>query len=293
MAERDSRNPRIDFVALAERFSPGDLPLTLEEFRREHQRCQEAVAVLAKAVTDFDPDLVVVVGDDQRELFHDEAIPAVSVFCGDALYDEPDEAAHLPKEFEHAMWARHASEKDEYRSDPALGAALAEHLSLTGFDVTVFRTQTPGRTLGHAFTFPRLRLGVGHYVPTLPVFVNTYFPPNQPTARRCLQLGEALGTFLDGVTGYRRIAVFGSGGLSHVVVNEKLDRLVLDGLQTWDPEALAGIGQDALQLGTSEIRNWLVVGSALRDRTMEIVDYVPAYRSIAGTGCGMGFALWR
>ena len=293
MAERDSRNPRIDYAALAERFSPGDLALTLDEFRRQHQRCQEAVAVLAEAVTDFDPDLAVVVGDDQRELFHDEALPAISVFCGEALVDDPEEGHRLPPEFEHALWARHAPERDEYRGDPALATALVEHLGRAGFDVTVFRSQVPGRTLGHAFTFPRLRLGVRREVPTLPLFVNTYFPPNQPTARRCLQLGEALGQFLEGVTGYQRIAVFGSGGLSHIVIDEKLDRLVLDALRSWDPETLAGIGQDALQLGTSEIRNWLVVGSALRAKRMEIVDYVPAYRSAAGTGCGMGFALWQ
>lgn len=293
MAERDTRNPRIDYAALAERFSPGDLPLSLEEFRREHQRCQDAVAVLAKTVTDFDPDLAVVVGDDQRELFQEEGTPALSVFCGDALVDDPEEGRHLPPEFEHALWARHAEERDEYRGDPELAADLVEHLGVAGFDVSVFRSQVPGRTLGHAFTFPRLRLGVSRQVPTLPVFLNTYFPPNQPTARRCLQLGEALGEFLEGVTAYRRIAVFGSGGLSHIVVDEKLDRLVLDRLQNWDAEALAGITQDSLQLGTSEIRNWFVVGSALRARKMEIVDYVPAYRSSAGTGCGMGFALWR
>jgi seryl-tRNA synthetase len=26
---------------------------------------------------------------------------------------------------------------------------------------------------------------------------------------------------------------------------------------------------------------------------MDMIDYVPCYRSEAGTGCGMGFAVWR
>lgn len=293
MAQRDSRNDRIDFAALAARFSPGDLPLGLEDFRQTHQRCQEATQVLADAVADFDPDLAVIIGDDQRELFRDEITPAVTVFCGKTLVDDPEEGSKLPAEFKGAMWARHAEQQDTHRCDPAVATSLAEHLVLAGFDISVSRGQLPGRSLGHAFTFPRLRLGVRREVPTLAVFVNTYYPPNQPPARRCLELGEAIGDFLSGLTTYRRIAVFGSGGLSHIVIDEELDRLVLDGLQKWNPEALAEIGQDRLQLGTSEIRNWLVVGAALRSRTMQIVDYVPAYRSAAGTGCGMGFALWR
>jgi 3-O-methylgallate 3,4-dioxygenase len=48
------------------------------------------------------------------------------------------------------------------------------------------------------------------------------------------------------------------------------------------------------QAGTSEIKNWIVVAGAMAEAglTMDLVDYVPCYRSEAGTGSAMGFARW-
>jgi OH-DDVA oxygenase len=47
--------------------------------------------------------------------------------------------------------------------------------------------------------------------------------------------------------------------------------------------------------GTSEIRNWIVVAGAMEDSEMEmkLVDYIPCYRTEAGTGCAMAFAEWQ
>ena len=44
--------------------------------------------------------------------------------------------------------------------------------------------------------------------------------------------------------------------------------------------------------GNSEIRNWISVTGATEHLKMDLVDYVPSYRSPAGTGCAMGFATW-
>jgi 3-O-methylgallate 3,4-dioxygenase len=48
-----------------------------------------------------------------------------------------------------------------------------------------------------------------------------------------------------------------------------------------------------LNSGTSEIRNWIAAAGALEGLETAWQDYVPCYRSPAGTGCGMGFAVWR
>ena len=47
--------------------------------------------------------------------------------------------------------------------------------------------------------------------------------------------------------------------------------------------------------GTSETKNWLVVAGMLAETglDMELLDYVPCYRSEAGTGSGMAFATWQ
>jgi 3-O-methylgallate 3,4-dioxygenase len=49
----------------------------------------------------------------------------------------------------------------------------------------------------------------------------------------------------------------------------------------------------AMNSGSSEMRNWIVVTGATEHLDMELFDYVPCYRSPAGTGCVMGFAKWE
>jgi 3-O-methylgallate 3,4-dioxygenase len=46
--------------------------------------------------------------------------------------------------------------------------------------------------------------------------------------------------------------------------------------------------------GTSELRSWIVAGTAARLAGLagELVDYQPCYRSEAGTGNAMGFVTW-
>jgi 3-O-methylgallate 3,4-dioxygenase len=124
--------------------------------------------------------------------------------------------------------------------------------------------------------------------------LNTYYPPNQPTLRRCYALGQAMRRAIESWPSDKRVALFASGGLSHFVVDEKLDRAVLDAMLRDDAEALTGFPEEMMVSGTSEIRNWVTVAGAVSGSglDMEIVDYVPLYRSEAGTGLGAGFAQW-
>jgi hypothetical protein len=89
-----------------------------------------------------------------------------------------------------------------------------------------------------------------------------------------------------------RVGVVASGGLSHFVVDEELDRSVLKGIESNDADILGGIPESKLQSGSSEIKNWIVAAGALTDLRFDLVDYVPGYRSAGGTGCGMAFARW-
>ena len=57
----------------------------------------------------------------------------------------------------------------------------------------------------------------------------------------------------------------------------------------WKGYQLAG----ELNSGNSEIRNWIAAAGAAEHLTARALDYVPCYRSPAGTGCGMGFVAWE
>jgi 3-O-methylgallate 3,4-dioxygenase len=89
------------------------------------------------------------------------------------------------------------------------------------------------------------------------------------------------------------VAVIGSGGLSHFVIDEELDQQLLKAMQAKDHEVLSALPQRRLNSGTSEVRNWIATAGAVEHLGMTLVDYVPCYRSPAGTGCAMGFAEWR
>ena len=45
--------------------------------------------------------------------------------------------------------------------------------------------------------------------------------------------------------------------------------------------------------GTPEILNWVACAGALDPTAMTLIDYVPCYRSSAGTGHGVTFGYWR
>jgi 3-O-methylgallate 3,4-dioxygenase len=68
---------------------------------------------------------------------------------------------------------------------------------------------------------------------------------------------------------------------------------VLESLTKKDGDALVALPLAQLEAGNSEIRNWIAAAGALEHRQMTLIDYLPYYRSPAGTGIGAGFAVWQ
>jgi hypothetical protein len=305
-ANRDRRNPFLvgrdgevhsygELEAVAEWNVPADR-LTPQVWAGLHGRAQQAIETLGQALTAAAPDVVVVVGDDQDELFLNDGLPTFAVYYGDTISDMPpsdEKRSAMPAGLREAIWAAHSDTGEDYKVPGSLGRHIIEQLVLDEFDVVSFSEQPQQRSLGHAFTFVRRRLMAGTQIPLLPVAINAYNPPNQPSPRRCFYFGRALRraieTYPDDIT----VALVASGGLSHFVVDEALDQRVIRGLREKDADALTTIERKYMRSGSSETLNWIAAGGALEHLSFELVDYVPAYRSPAGTGVGMTFAVWR
>lgn len=146
---------------------------------------------------------------------------------------------------------------------------------------------------GHAFGFPAERLFGGKAIPMVPVMLNTYYPPNVLTPARCHDIGRKLRAAIEAIPDDLRVAVLASGGLSHFVVEEELDRSVVDGLADPAGTALRQIPRAALLEGSSEILNWVLTAGAVSHLPLEWVAYEPIRRTPAGTGIGCGFAVWQ
>ncbi len=130
--------------------------------------------------------------------------------------------------------------------------------------------------------------------PSVPIILNVHFPYNVPKNQRCLDMGKALQRAIKSFDGYKRVAMMASGGLTHFVIDEELDKTILAALDKGDENTLAAVPENVFKVGTAEIKNWYPVIAAMNaeGRKYHSVDYVPCYRSEAGTGSGMAFGYW-
>lgn len=296
----DFRGGKMSFDALVAARRDENLAqhLTLEVWRERHARCRAGLAELARVFNEVKPDIAVIVGNDQMEVFRDTLIPAFSVHRGAEIINseyEPARLARLPAGIEISVPGHIPPGGATYAGAPALGTHITEQLIAAQFDVAAMngfpRDETP-----HAFGFVFRQVMLDHVVPTVPVLVNTFYPPNQPSVQRCHDFGLALRQAIESWPVDARVAILASGGLTHFVIDETVDErflALIRGEGTLD--ALAGLGEATFQAGTSEIKNWLPVVASMRalDFVPTIVDYVPCYRSEAGTGNAMGFVHWQ
>jgi hypothetical protein len=276
--------------------------ITPEVSSQRHGRCMDAIQELGDMVASTGADAGVIVGNDQMEVFTRGHVPAFAVFWGPHVEGHPrtpEFLASLPPGVAEAELDRTPTEYTKWPCLPDLGRHLIEGVMCDGFDVAQL-TRLPKGEVGsnaapHAFSFVYRRIMRDNVIPHVPIFQNTFYPPNQPTAGRCFSFGRALARAIAAWPEDKAVIVIASGGLSHFVVNETFDQEVLGCFENNDEATLAGLDEEMLQSGTSEVKNWVTVAGVMAEAGLgfNLVDYVPCYRSEAGTGSAMGFGFWK
>jgi OH-DDVA oxygenase len=276
---------------------------SMPERQRRSAACTQAIAAMAEAYAAAQVDVAVIMGNDQHELFLDDVIPAITVFHGPTIWDQPaneEQAAQMPAGIHEAEWGHTPPQYTEYPGHPELASHLIRAAVAGGYDVATSKTlpNHPGHWtsgIGHAFGFIYRQIMRDAVVPNVPIIFNTFFPPNQPPARRCFEFGKLIGQAIRAWPANVRVAVFGSGGMSHFVIDEALDQRIFAALRARDAESLCTIEESVLQSGSSELKNWIAAAGALFDTRLQgdVVGYQPCYRSEAGTGTANGFVCWR
>ena len=267
-------------------------PTVLQE---KAQRCDAALDRLADALEEANPDVVIIIGDDQAELFTDGNQPVIALFHGEDIvmngkYGDED----LPDWMQRMGRGYLMDNNHRVHGSPQFALSLIAGLMDAEIDVAaIAKVEDDGNAgFGHAYGFIVKRLFRNRRIPVVPVLLNTYYPPNVPTAKRALAMGHALAAAVRAAPQDLRVAVIASGGLSHFVVDESLDRRILRAFVEGDARALAATPREALNSGSSEILNWIMTAGAMGNHPLDWHAYEPLYRTPAGTGVGAAFVLW-
>src|SRR5579871_1185301 len=244
--------------------------LTPAIMAERHASCQTAINSLAATFTEVSPDIAVIIGDDQHESFLDEIMPAFAVYCGDRIENVPltseQQAKRNPGDA-IADWGHRPPELAVYEGVPELARHLLTNFITDEFDVA-YSTRLPAGRYGnhgisHAFGYVYRRIMNDEVVPNVPVYINTFYPPSQPTLKRCYAFGQALRRAIESWPSEQTVAVIASGGLSHFVVEEDVDHDCLDALLSEDASRITSLPIEYYNGGTSEARNWITVAGAM------------------------------
>jgi protocatechuate 4,5-dioxygenase beta chain len=224
------------------------------------------------------PDVCIVVYNDHASCFSLSLTPTFALGVADRFL--PHDEGYGPRKVPPVEGA------------PDLAWHLAQALILDEFDITIVSEMT----VDHGLTVPLSVLyGQPEQWPckVIPLCVNVIqYPP--PTGRRCYKLGQAIRRAVESFPQDVRVAVIGTGGLSHQLqgeraglTNPEFDNRWLDDLAS-APERVADIGHLELLRETGseglECVMWLVMRGALNPQ-VQVIDrfyHVPASNTAYG-----------
>ena len=272
----------------------------LSQDRLNQKRIVDAFHVLRDKLQSWGPDLMIVIGDDQAENFLRDNLPTFCVYTGADVLGYP---FHRPGAKVN-LWDAAPDAEYSFRCPDQFARDMVAYLIREGFDLSS-ATELKGWQWGlpHAHINPLVFLNEDGAIPVLPLFVNCYgeeagegYPP-RPTARRCFELGRAIGRFLGSRA--ERVAVVASSSWSHCFLTHKLDlrafdvefdRGNLELLRQGQGSKLANLSPEEIQQsGDHEFLNWIIAAGVVGDRPAQIVDTIDAQSQVSFKV----FAIWE
>jgi aromatic ring-opening dioxygenase catalytic subunit (LigB family) len=237
---------------------------------------------LGRRVAAANPDVIVVISPDHWVNFFLNVLPAVCIGVGDENDGPPEPfMATFP-------WKTVPGDAD-------FGQHLLRTALLSNFDPAAsYRL-----TLDHGFCIPLWRMELPKLPRIVPVIINALQEP-MPTVERSMQLGRMIADAIASYPSDTRIAILGTGGLSHSIgeptmgdIDETFDRIALEAFRGHDEAVVAKTIQDALEHtgnGSHEVRCWAVAAGAAEaagSGTFELIDYMACPEVYVGCAFGV------
>jgi hypothetical protein len=269
---------------------------------RHREALVEGLSRVRAALDEFEPDIVVVWGDDQYENFREEIIPPFCVLAYDDLEVAPFgmiAQRHLPN-----AWGAPDDALITIHGDAAAARTLTDALIEDGFDTAYSYRKRDGAHFPHSILNTQVFLDFANYGQTfpyriLPITVNCYgqhviarkggmarfadiknerLDPVGPTPARCYAFGAAVSRALSN-TG-KRVAYVASASWSHAFLNDKdwhlrpdtaADRRLFDAMvggdhDTWTKATTTEI----VDAGQHELLNWFCLLGAVHEQSLAI-----------------------
>lgn len=261
---------------------------TPEVTKQHHAACIAALRRLRDFFQAAKPDLVVMFGDDQRENFHDTNMPPFCVYTGNSTFG-------YPWKLLKTVFHEEPGPRFDVTCNPDVATNLVGAAAEKGFDLSWSR-ELPDKEWGLPHSMIRMVEKLEIRVPMIPVHINAFEEPTA-TPRRCFQLGQMMNDVLNEILPREtRVAVIGSGGLSHEAagsnagwIDAEHDQWVLRQVREGNYESLASLSSaDLSRWWNQELRNWLAALGFVNGAKLSYIEYVLSYRSLVGNA----FAAW-
>jgi hypothetical protein len=269
----------------------------------EHRKALvDNLARCRAALDEFEPDVVVVWGDDQYENFREEVVPPFCVLAYDDLRVEPFEL--MTERGSPNAWGLPDDTTITVRGSSDTGRWLTSELIERGFDMAYSYRKRADAAFPHSIVntqlfldYPDAGSAFGH--PLLPITVNCYGPhviarrgglvtfaqsigerldPVGPSPARCFALGRAVAQAFAATD--LRVALVASSSWSHAFLVDKTWRLTPDtdsdlrlyGLLTdadWEAWQTTTTS-DLIASGQQEMLNWFCMTGAIAELGLEL-----------------------
>jgi len=244
---------------------------TLEQQKKLRHDAEIAFSTLRADLERAQPDVLIVIANDQFVNFFWNNIPTFFVTIADRV---------------HGQFTRH---KFDYQNHKELGNAIVR----AGMEKGIDFSYGEHIELQHTQTVPLYFLLPQPTLPILPIYVNTWVDP-APSPRRCYQVGELIRQVANSAK--ERVAILATGGLSHFPgsprigeIDEHFDHQLLEVMRKGEGRSLINYSvQDLLHAGDTEFLNWMVVIGAVGDAKATYTAYMPDF-----VATGWGFVSWQ
>lgn len=273
--------------------------------RGHRERLIDAFRTIRRRLDEFDPDFVVIWGDDQFENFRQDCIPAFCIYIFNEIVSRPLGVVRERFDVDDNVWHLPEDTPLPVKGHPEGASALCRGLLERAFDVAYAQDTSYKRGLAHSFNNTILfldydRSGFGY--PVVPFHVNCFgnriltqaegandalrVPPS-PGPARCFAIGRATAQCLRDSPW--RVALIASSSWSHANLTKKHDHLYPDvaadrrrfaelcsgDYRSWGEIPLANI-EDS---GQHEFLNWICLAGAMTelDRRFETIEFQESY----------------